>query len=252
MVLLYTLVLLFELVMLKISPIPAFNDNYIWVIEFTNSNDIIAVDPGDAKPLLEYIKTHSKQLVSILITHHHYDHVGGVDKLLKAFDAPVYGPANSPFSESNVKLSDGEHISVKGLNFDVLSIPGHTLDHIAYYCREYSALFCGDTLFAGGCGRVFEGTYDQMYQSLLKLKAMPIDTNIYCAHEYTMANLAFALAVEPDNKLLQKRYHDCAELRKSGLPTLPSSIEEEKATNPFLRASNAEEFAQRRQWKDTY
>ena len=238
--------------MLKISPIPAFNDNYIWAIEPPESDDLIIVDPGDASPVFTHIESSNKRLTSILITHHHFDHVGGVEKLKKATGATVYGPKNSPFTGSDLELYEGNQIEVSGLTFEVIEIPGHTLDHIAYYCSQHNLLFCGDTLFAGGCGRVFEGTHQQMFESLLKLKSMPGDTQVFCAHEYTLANLQFALAVEPQNQRLQERYQICSELRNSGQPTLPSAIDHENATNPFLRASNAEEFAERRLWKDNY
>ena len=257
----------------KIIPIPAFSDNYIWLFTDQDSRFATVVDPGDARPVLDYLRTHSLQLSHILITHHHADHTGGVAELLRHFDAEVIGPATTPFSGIRQKVQQGDTVVIYGHSFNVIEVPGHTLDHIAYFSKPESlspVLFCGDTLFAAGCGRVFEGTATQMYGSLSKLAALPGDTRIYCTHEYTLANLAFATAVEPVNADLQNRVVDARKTRDKGLPTLPSTIKEELATNPFLRCNETtvlqavashsgnkpaqadKVFAVLRKWKDNF
>jgi len=256
-----------------IVPIPAFFDNYIWAFTDQNKQLATVVDPGDAQPVLDFLRNNNLQLSHILITHHHADHTGGVNELLQLFDAHVIGPASSPFDGIKHRVRQDDNIEVYGDSFKVIEVPGHTLDHIAYYSEPESlmpVLFCGDTLFAAGCGRVFEGTAVQMHTSLSKLAALPEATRVYCTHEYTLANLAFAAAVEPSNPTLQIRTAADKKTRDEGLPTLPSTIKLELATNPFLRccepavisalkthgevplARADEAFAALRKWKDGF
>ena len=218
-----------------VRPLPAFRDNYIWLLE--REGHAVVVDPGDAAPVLNALAEQDLTLDAIVVTHHHADHVGGVTALVAAHGAPVYGPQRCPFPGIDHRLAQDDHVTLLGLDFTVLDVPGHTLDHIAYWSPALQAVFCGDTLFAGGCGRVFEGTPAQMHASLARLAALPETTAVYCAHEYTSANLAFARAVEPGNAALQQRSAHCAELRAQGLPTVPSLMGLERATNPFLRCA---------------
>lgn len=218
-----------------IEPIAAFNDNYLWLI--SHANRAAVVDPGDAAPVLQRLQQRALGLSAILVTHHHGDHVGGVRALAQATGARVYGPRGEDIPARDVALGDGDRIEVLGAAIEVLHVPGHTRGHIAYYAPALQALFCGDTLFAAGCGRLFEGTAEQMATSLQRLAALPPRTRVYCAHEYTLANLRFALAVEPGNAALHERQRACAARRERGEPTLPSTIEEERATNPFLRCN---------------
>ena len=217
----------------SIDPIPAFTDNYIWVIR--NSQHAAAVDPGDAAPLLVYLESQHLDLVAILNTHHHADHVDGNLELKERFSCNIYGPAAESIPGLTHPVREGGKVVLPGLGmiFEVLDIPGHTHGHVAYYGND--TLFCGDTLFGCGCGRVFEGTMEQMYSSLEKLSSLPENTRVYCAHEYTLANIRFAKAVEPYNEAILNREMESLQLRKSGLPTLPSTIGLEKGTNPFLR-----------------
>ncbi|UCG97970.1 MAG: hydroxyacylglutathione hydrolase [Burkholderiales bacterium] len=218
-----------------IEPIPAFDDNYLWLL--VRGSQAAVVDPGDAAPVLQRLQQRNLSLQAILVTHHHGDHVGGVASLSRATGARVHGPGAEAIPARDVALAGGSRIDVLGVAFDVLDVPGHTLGHIAYHAPALRALFCGDTLFAAGCGRLFEGTAAQMTASLAKLASLPADTRVYCAHEYTLSNLRFALAVEPDSEALRRRQQACAALRRRGEPTLPSTIAEELATNPFLRCS---------------
>jgi hydroxyacylglutathione hydrolase len=256
-------------VSLQVIAIPAYNDNYIWCIR--NKNDCVVVDPGDASPVLEYCQTEQLSLCGILITHHHWDHTDGIDALLRIFPkAPVYGPNNQKISQITHALSEGDKVNIPEINLQlaVLEVPGHTLDHIAYYADV--GLFCGDTLFSAGCGRLFEGTPNQMFNSLTKLCTLPAQTKVYCTHEYTLANIAFAQAVEPQNLALAD-YKEWAETqRANGQITLPSSLANELAINPFLRCNqkeliqqvkqnskdqlNSEQavFAALRSWKDRF
>lgn len=221
----------------KVATVPAFKDNYLWVIH--NDADAIVVDPGDATPIVDFLTANNLQLSAILTTHHHADHVGGVEALLDFYHLrdkiSVYGPANEHIPARTQALIGGNSIAELGIVFDIIDVPGHTAGHIAYYVKNENWLFCGDTLFACGCGRLFEGTAAQMQSSLAKLKALPPHTLAYCAHEYTMANIKFALAVEPDNLALQQRAIIDAAKRGKNIPTVPFTIENEIATNPFLR-----------------
>ncbi len=219
--------------MFEVIRIPAFKDNYIWLLR--KGRSAVVVDPGDAQPVLEVLKQEALQLEAILITHHHADHQGGVARLLSEYPVEVFGPAAESITGLTRPLSGGESIRFEatGAEFRVLAVPGHTLGHLAYYGN--GCLFCGDTLFGAGCGRLFEGTPAQMSESLAKLAALPEETVVYCAHEYTQVNLRFAQTVEPGNRELQHRVEDVATARAEGRATIPSSIALEKATNPFLR-----------------
>ena len=219
--------------MLEIVPVGAFKDNYVWTLR--KGNFAAVVDPGDARPVLQYLAHARLELSAILATHHHADHVGGIAELLRHGDVPVYGPRGEPIPTLTHPVSEGDTVKLPELDvsFSVLDIPGHTRAHIAYYGA--GALFCGDTLFACGCGRLFEGTAEQMYASLEKLRALPDETRVYCGHEYTLANIGFAQSVEPSNRALAEREARDRKLREAGKPTLPSTLGEEKATNPFLR-----------------
>jgi hydroxyacylglutathione hydrolase len=224
--------------MTSIIPIPAFRDNYIWLIR--QGRKAAVVDAGDAAPVLAYLDREGLDLVAILATHHHNDHIGGNVALLERFAVPVYGPAHETIPGRTHALAEGDRIVVPGIDatFDVLDIPGHTAGHIAFVgALGVPMLFCGDTLFAVGCGRLFEGTPEQMWSSLQKLAQLSPDTRVYCGHEYTLANIRFALAVEPDNAALASRRSLEEARRARGEPTLPSTIADERATNPFLRAA---------------
>jgi hydroxyacylglutathione hydrolase len=225
---------------MQIIHIPAFNDNYIWLIKEANSNDCVVVDPGDAAPVEQRLKDIGGQLSAILITHHHADHIGGVERLLASYpQARVYAPKNAKYSFEHQVVDEASTITPEGLNhpFSVIEVPGHTLDHIAYLGEGH--LFIGDTLFSAGCGRLFEGSAEQMYQSLSKLKSLSPETLVYAAHEYTQANLQFALAAEPDNAELHSYQQQVSKLRQMGLPSLPTSLNQQLAINPFLRCDNA-------------
>ena len=227
--------------MFDVIRIPAFKDNYIWLLR--NDAAAVVVDPGDARPVIDALEREGLSLAAILVTHHHADHQGGISSLLGYCACPVFGPAAESITGLTDPLLGGETIRIDALNADfrVLPVPGHTLGHLAYYGA--GCVFCGDTLFAAGCGRLFEGTPAQMLDSLERLAALPDETAVYCAHEYTEANLRFALDVEPGNRRLQARVDEVAVTRAKGLSTVPSSIAEEKATNPFLRCNEAEVIA---------
>lgn len=249
----------------KILLIPAFKDNYIWLL--VRDGRAAVVDPGDPVPVMERLEALGLQLETILITHHHADHQGGVAALQARWQAEVFGPEIESITGCNRPLNGGETISVLGQQVTVMAVPGHTLGHLAYYVP--GALFCGDTLFGAGCGRLFEGTPAQMSLSLASIAELPDDTLVYCAHEYTEANLRFAVAVEPVNTALQARVKRVAELRAAGIPSVPSTLGEEKATNPFLRSgepaviaaalehaavdrSKVAVFAAIRQWRNSF
>ena len=227
-------------------PVPAFEDNYIWVV--SDGQNAVAVDPGDAAPVRAYLAKRGWRLAAILLTHHHNDHVGGVADLLADARVPVYGPAGEalgpldPFV-TRVKGGDAVHLDAPALDFTVIDVPGHTRGHIAYFQAADAAgtphVFCGDTLFACGCGRLFEGSSAQMLGSLDALAGLPGNTHVHCAHEYTLSNIRFALACDPGNADLRDWSREAAALRERGVPTLPTTIAHERAVNPFLRAGDA-------------
>ena len=256
---------------LSVVAVPAFKDNYLWLIH--NGRDAIVIDPGDASIIVRELEKNHLKLCAILLTHHHNDHTGGVIELYKRYQCPVYGPPNEGIAGITKYVSEDDHIVIDALdlNFVVIDVPGHTLGHIAFYAEKYRYLFCGDSLFTGGCGRLFEGTPKQMYESLNKLSRLPDDTKVYCAHEYTLDNLTFALHIDPSNTALIKRMHIEKIKRAHKLPTIPSNIKLEKLSNPFLRtnclkiishllvtqrikqaASPVEIFAAIRNWKNHF
>lgn len=221
---------------MKVDPIQAFSDNYIWCLSGAHGGGSAAVvDPGDAQPVLDYLQQHGLRLAAILITHKHSDHTGGIRRLLEAYPGiAVYGPRNEPIAALTDRVAAGDRVELQSLaGFEVLDVPGHTEGHVAYFGE--GALFCGDTLFAAGCGRVFSGTHGQLHASLQQIASLPAETLIYCAHEYTLDNLGFAQWVEPDSAVLKERVEREQERRRSGLPTLPSTLQLELQTNPFLR-----------------
>jgi hydroxyacylglutathione hydrolase len=231
----------------QITPIKAFQDNYIWAM--IEDQNLVIVDPGDAKPVLEFISHSKLNLLSILITHKHLDHMGGVDEIYTKYpNIEIYAPRDSNFSFPYKAIGEGEEFKIDGtsMNFKVLETPGHTLDHIVYI--NESNLFCGDTLFACGCGRIFEGTYNQMFKSLQKFKKLDANMKVFCAHEYTVKNIEFALSLNPTNKKLLNRLKSCLNQEI----TLPSSLKEEFETNPFLLAKDVNQFTEIRQQKDVF
>ncbi|EAR20533.1 hydroxyacylglutathione hydrolase [Nitrococcus mobilis] len=251
-------------------PLRAFRDNYIWALHDAQKRRVCVVDPGDPDPVLRFLKQEKLELTGILATHHHADHVGGIARLVKEHPVPVYGPAKEQIPELTHPLGEGDKVRLEAqdLELEVLEVPGHTAGHIAYVGHQM--LFCGDTLFAGGCGRIFEGTAEQMYASLCKLAELDNPTRVYCAHEYTQNNLRFAITVEPDNTAVWERYTHIRTMRANDEITLPSTIGIELETNPFLRpdiatvkrsaeqhsgrklTSDVEVFAAVRAWKDDF
>ncbi|KHT63631.1 hydroxyacylglutathione hydrolase [Photobacterium gaetbulicola] len=252
--------------MLTIKSIPAFNDNYIWLIH-SPDNHCVVVDPGDATPVLEFLEREALELDAILITHHHHDHIGGISELKRRYpNIHIVAPSAEPIPGVSQSVDDGDQVEIFGERFMVLGVPGHTAGHVAYVGD--GKLFCGDTLFSAGCGRLFEGTAAQMYASLQKLSALPDETEVYCAHEYTSSNLAFALVAEQDNPHLQRYREEVSRMRAQGISTIPSTLKQEKLINPFLRCdqpsikksvanksvneSDVETFAALRRWKDEF
>lgn len=257
-----------------IHPISAFADNYIWAACDSDGQQLCVVDPGDAQPVIDFLGRNGLRLSDILVTHHHPDHTGGIQELVDRYSCRVIGPGTSGIKGISEQVSEGDSVTVLEQSFSVIEVPGHTLDHIAYYCDDENQkapiLFCGDTLFAAGCGRLFEGTPEMMHASLAKLTSLPPSTRVYCTHEYTMANLEFAIAADSGNTKLQTRIEEERTKRKAEQPTLPSSIELELATNPFLRCAEpelqktaqarlgrnacneVEVFAALRAWKDSF
>ena len=253
--------------MLSVEPIKAYTDNYIWLVS-TNEGSIV-VDPGESKEILNLIDSNKIDLKGVLITHHHYDHTNGLFDLTNKINLEVYGPKKIEGINNIVKESD--KFSLIGIDFEVIEIPGHTLDHLAFYSSNNKdpILFCGDTLFAGGCGRVFEGTFEQMFKSLKKISNYPKETKIFCGHEYTLSNLKFALEVDEDNKQLADEYINVKKLISSDIPSLPTNLNKELKVNPFLRCNEIniknkvidkfdiiddelEIFTALRKWKDNF
>lgn len=228
--------------------------NYIWLIEHIPSKQAVVVDPTEAQDVTDFCQQHDLILSQIWLTHWHKDHIGGVPELIQQHQVKVYGPREElskiPFIDH--PLQDQQQLSFQDLTIDVIAVPGHTLGHIVYFIEALNSLFCGDTLFAMGCGRVFEGTFEQMYHSLNRLAALPEDTSVYCTHEYTLSNAKFACHVEPDNLAIQQRFEQVKAQRAQGLATLPSTIALELATNPFLRANSIAEFQRLRELKDQF
>ncbi|MEE8321244.1 MAG: hydroxyacylglutathione hydrolase [Gammaproteobacteria bacterium] len=256
--------------MLNVIPVPALSDNYIWLLNNEHGDQVAIVDPGEAIPVLRKVKEDNLKPIAILITHHHWDHVNGIDELLENYSIPVYGPASEQVKHRTHALKQGDRVDLPELELtiDIYDVPGHTAGAIAYFGRNI--LFSGDTLFTAGCGKLFEGTPAQMHDSLSKLAALPDETLLYCGHEYTLNNLAFALAVEPYNTSIPARLNEVKQLREQGLPSVPSPMKMEKETNPFLRTQHkavieaasqyagkqltqgAEVLAAIRHWKDHF
>lgn len=255
---------------LNVRPVRAFSDNYIWLIDTARAPALVAVDPGDAAPVIAELQRSGSSLAAILLTHHHPDHIGGVPELLRHWPVPVIGPEDTRIARRTRTVRDGERceLSELGLSFEILQVPGHTVSHIAFW--GHGALFCGDTLFSAGCGRMFEGTPIQMSASLTKLRNLPPDTRVFCGHEYTAANLRFALTVDPGNRRAQEYLTHVERLRAADSPTLPSNLGLEIQVNPFLRCDDpavvraaethagrplegmAEVFGVLRAWKDQF
>jgi hydroxyacylglutathione hydrolase len=255
---------------MRLRALPAFSDNYIWMVD--HLGHALVVDPADCAPVREVLQQEALQLDAILVTHHHADHIGGVSELRSLTQATVYGPGKETIPEPFEPVMQDVCLKLLGLNWQVLDVPGHTAGHVAYHCTDFNGeplLFCGDTLFSAGCGRVFDGTMAQLHQSLQSLARLPASTLVCCTHEYTLSNLRFAQAVEPDNAALAQHMRHCQQLREQGLMTLPSRIGLELQINPFLRThvpgvirsaqarepsarTDADIFATLRTWKNVF
>ena len=240
--------------MLQIHQVQAFSDNYIWLI--SDGVSAWAVDPGDAHPVIEFLDARKLSLSGILLTHWHGDHQGGVEDLCSRYDQIQVIGSHKALKGPSRPVSEGDTVDVLGATFSVIEVPGHTLDHVAFFSDsslfDSPVAFTGDTLFVAGCGRLFEGTAENMYQSLQKLNALPESTSIYCAHEYTLANLKYAVVAEPDNSDIQGRLASVEKLRSQELSTVPTTLAMERLTNPFLRARDSSELAARRLQKDNF
>lgn len=222
--------------MLSVTPIPALSDNYIWLLRQDSSPGVCVVDPGEAGPVIDYIERESLTLESILITHHHPDHTGGLGALIKRYSPKVYGPNNPDIEGITVAVGEGDEVRIMGRLFEVFATPGHTLDHISFFAPGIPPLlFCGDTLFSAGCGRLFEGTAEQMFNALSRLSQLPEESLVFAGHEYTLANLTFASHADPDNTAVHQALADCERARELERPTLPSTIGRELKINPYLR-----------------
>ncbi len=232
--------------MLQVCPIPAFSDNYIWCVSDPETHQAVVVDPGEAAPVFAHLESHSLNLQAVLVTHHHPDHVGGVSPLVEAFDCPVIGSKHAAYKGITQAYEDQQQFALFGTPFTVIDVPGHTLDHIAFYSpadtgrHQLPWLFCGDTLFSGGCGRIFEGTPEQMWSSLQRLARLPDNTLVFCAHEYTLSNLRFARHTLPADEAIAAYEARCKTKRDRNLPTVPSDLATEKRINLFLRAKDLE------------
>lgn len=237
---------------MHIELLPAFETNYHFL--FHGSGEVAVVDPGDAKVVQRALNERDLKLTHILCTHHHPDHIGGNLALKETYDCQIIGHKHDAarIPGIDVQVEEGDSVQVAGLEFEVTRLDGHTIGHIAYHCPDKQIAFVGDVIFAMGCGRLFEGTPEQMHESLQKIAAWPDDTKLYCAHEYTRGNAEFALTIEPANMALKERYEKVKERRAIGMPTIPTTLAQEKATNPFLRAKSVDEFATRREAKDNF
>jgi len=223
---------------MNLTSIPALTDNYIWMLTNDAGNCLI-VDPGEARPLIEKIEANRWTPVAVLLTHHHQDHTGGVAELLQRYpQLEVYGPQETAAKGAQHIVQEGESVTLLGMPFQVIATPGHTLGHISYYSEPY--LFCGDTMFSGGCGRLFEGTAEQMFDSFQKLNELPADTLICCAHEYTLSNMKFAAAILPHDPKILARYQEIKDLRAENRTTLPTKLALEREINLFLRTQDAD------------
>ncbi len=256
--------------MTSVLHVPALQDNYIWLLRGEPGHYAVIVDPGESEPVIQTLERERLHPLAILCTHHHHDHVGGIEELVRRYKLPVYGPAREQIPCMTHALDDGAQVTFPelGVSLAVIATPGHTLGQIVYY--GHGMLFCGDTLFSAGCGRLFEGTPEQMHTSLIRLAALPADTRVYCAHEYTLANLRFALTVEPDNRDAREHLERVQAARLNDRPSLPSTIGLERRINPFLRTavpsvrkaaqdhanqplnSETDIFSTLRRWKDSF
>ena len=238
--------------MLDIVPVPAFSDNYLWLVHDQASGETAVVDPGDAAPVLAEAERRGWTITQVWNTHWHPDHTGGNLAIKEATAARLSGPAGENIPGRDVALREGGEVRIGDHVGRVIEVPGHTLGHIALAFDDDRVAFVGDTLFAMGCGRLFEGTPEQMYRSLGRLAALPEDTRLYCAHEYTLANARFAAHAEPGNEAIANRLADVKQLRDEGKITVPTTVAQERETNPFVRATNADEFARLRKDKDSF